>query len=61
MKTIKENGRAILLTMCILIAGYPLVINIKNPEITQMELFLNYWWVYLICLILAALSLKFKK
>jgi len=49
MKTIKENFKIIVAIICLIGICYPLIVNFKNPEITQMQLFLKFWWFYLIC------------
>lgn len=51
MKKIKNKFRIILLIICLLGICYPLTINFINPEITQMQLLIKYYWIYILCTI----------
>ena len=50
MKKIKENLKLFIFIICIAGSFYPIFVSLKNPELTQMQLFLKYWWLQIICI-----------
>lgn len=49
---------AIAFVICVF---YPLWYNANNPRLTQMELLLNFWWLYSIGIVLGMVYLKWKE
>lgn len=48
MKSLKENLKLIVAFICLIAMCYPVIYNFNNPEITKMQLFLKFWWLYLV-------------
>jgi hypothetical protein len=54
MKTSKKIIGLISILLFISSAVYALIIIFSNPDLTQMRIFLNWWWVY--CIIATSYS-----
>lgn len=57
MKKYLETLRIIGFIVAIIISLCPQVYNLMNPDITQMRLFLMFWWVYVIAIGLLFVSI----
>jgi len=43
------------------VAGFPVYIWVRHPELTEMQVFLSYWWLYLIAFGLAGAGTLIKQ
>ena len=60
MKARKVIARSLEI-LSLAIAIIPIIIWIRNPEMTEMQIFLSYWWIYLICLGVFGVSIIVRK
>lgn len=42
-------------------AGFPFYIWIRHPELTEMQIFLAYWWLYLVVFGVAGAGTMIKR
>lgn len=61
MKQLKQNLKLIIAIICLGGICYPVIYNIMNPETTQMQLLLRFWWLYLVSIFGIAYTVIYNK
>ena len=61
MRFLKENYQIIVAVLCVLVQIYPVVFNIYHPELTQLQVFLKFWWLYVPSIVVILLLLGKEK
>lgn len=47
MRFLKENYQIIIAVLCLVIQIYPAVYNCYHPDLTKMQVFLKFYWLYI--------------
>lgn len=56
----KQNLNFVLGILGVLGISFPLVFHFNNPSITQMQLLQEFWWLYLISVLLIWVGIRNK-